>query len=212
MRSAWQLLRTLFARVGSDPYYASYDRSLGNIKSEVDRVQAARATRAKAWGAVRARFLGYWAASWAVLLAYAAYVNRQPHGTYSPAQQAARVAPAFLAPAAGWLVHRLLSWLQGALDRRSAGRVKVLEGKLRKQVAELKDSTRYERTLALLQKYDPGACALLRALRALLCLSSFNVNRALLQKYDPGACGQLQVPLVVHWAAFACAAAEVRPR
>ncbi|PRW56763.1 hypothetical protein C2E21_4548 [Chlorella sorokiniana] len=149
------LLRTLFARVGSDPYYASYDRSLGNIKSEVDRVQAARAARAKAWGAVRARFLGYWAASWAVLLAYAAYVNRQPHGTYSPAQQAARVAPAFLAPAAGWLVHRLLSWLQGALDRRSAGRVKVLEGKLRKQVAELKDSTRYERTLALLQKYDP---------------------------------------------------------
>ncbi len=26
------------------------------------------------------------------------------------------------------------------------------------KVAELKDSTRYERTLALLQKYDPGAC------------------------------------------------------
>lgn len=27
---------------------------------------------------------------------------------------------------------------------------------VRRQVAELKDSTRYERTLALLQKYDPG--------------------------------------------------------
>lgn len=39
MRSLWQALRSLFARVGSDPYYASYDRSLGNIKSEVDRVQ-----------------------------------------------------------------------------------------------------------------------------------------------------------------------------
>lgn len=39
MRSPWQALRSLFARVGSDPYYASYDRSLGNIKSEVDRVQ-----------------------------------------------------------------------------------------------------------------------------------------------------------------------------
>ncbi len=147
--------------------------------------QAARAARAKAWAAVRARFLGYWAAAWAVLLAYAAYVNRQPHGTYTSAQQAARVAPAFLAPAAGWLVHRLLAWLQvcrpgagyscaccavccratagiqlqgcpamratpsvqlsmfcpainhflqGVLDRRSAARVKVLEGKLRKQV------------------------------------------------------------------------------
>ena len=39
MRSLWQALRSLFARVGRDPYYASYDRSLGNIKSEVDRVQ-----------------------------------------------------------------------------------------------------------------------------------------------------------------------------
>lgn len=39
MRSPWQALRSLFARVGSDPYYASYERSLGNIKAEVDRVQ-----------------------------------------------------------------------------------------------------------------------------------------------------------------------------
>ena len=39
MRSPWQIVRSLFARVGSDPYYASYERSLGNIKAEVDRVQ-----------------------------------------------------------------------------------------------------------------------------------------------------------------------------
>ena len=39
MRSPWQALRALFARVGSDPYYASYERSLGNIKAEVDRLQ-----------------------------------------------------------------------------------------------------------------------------------------------------------------------------
>ena len=68
--------------------------------------------RAKAWAAVRARVLAYFASAWAVLLAFAAYVNRQPPGTYTSAQQAARVAPAFLAPAAGWLAHRLLAWLQ----------------------------------------------------------------------------------------------------
>ena len=39
MRSPWQYLRGWFARVGSDPYYASYDRSLGNIKAELDRIQ-----------------------------------------------------------------------------------------------------------------------------------------------------------------------------
>lgn len=48
--------------------------------------------------------------------------------------QAARVAPAFVAPAVAWLAHRLLGWLQRMLDRRGAARAKQLEGKLRKQV------------------------------------------------------------------------------
>ncbi|KAL4447358.1 hypothetical protein ABPG77_007391 [Micractinium sp. CCAP 211/92] len=120
------LLRTIrawFARVGSDPYYASYERSF--------------------------------AVAYAAILAWAAYVNRQPPGTYTQAQQAARVAPTFLAPLIAWLAHRLLGWLQRLLDRRGAARAKQLEAKLRKQVTELKDSTRYDRTLALLQKYDP---------------------------------------------------------
>jgi hypothetical protein len=161
---------------------------------------------------VRARFWAGFAASWAALLALAAYVNRQPAGTYTSGQHAARVVPAFTAPAAAWLAHRALGALQAALDRRSAARARQLEAKLRKQVragvfregqggrkgwhgsvtcvpaarshahpqssapsslalppahlptcpfcpaqvCELKDSTRYERTLTLLQKYDPG--------------------------------------------------------
>jgi hypothetical protein len=46
--------------------------------------------------------------------------------------------------------HQLLlpSWLPPSTQR--------LPACARLQVAELKDSTRYERTLALLQKYDPG--------------------------------------------------------
>lgn len=157
--------------------------------------------RAKAWAAVRARFLGGFATAYIVVLAYAAYVNRQPAGTYSARAQAARVAPVFAAPLAGWAAFRLLAWLQALLDRRAARRVQQLEGKLRKQVrlaralcglgqaasmllqlrartgscllatcsahlphptrtqtqvTELKESMRYERTLALLRKYDPG--------------------------------------------------------
>lgn len=43
MLSPWAMLRSLFARVGSDPYYSSYERSLGNIKAEVDRLQVGAA-------------------------------------------------------------------------------------------------------------------------------------------------------------------------
>lgn len=96
--------------------------------------QTTRAARAKAWAAIRARFLGTFAAAYAAVLAYAAYVNRQPPGSYTASQQASRVAPAFLAPLGGWLAFRLLGWLQAFLDLRAARRVKQLEGKLRKQV------------------------------------------------------------------------------
>ena len=46
MSALWQLLRGWFARVGSDPYYASYERSLGNIKAELDRLQVGAAAMA----------------------------------------------------------------------------------------------------------------------------------------------------------------------
>lgn len=43
MAAAWRILRGWFARVGSDPYYASYERSLGNIKAEVERIHVSSA-------------------------------------------------------------------------------------------------------------------------------------------------------------------------
>ena len=51
MPSVWQYFRSLFARVGSDPYYASFDRSLGNIKSEVERLQVGAGVRCMAYAA-----------------------------------------------------------------------------------------------------------------------------------------------------------------
>lgn len=169
MSAAWLWLRALFARVGSDPYYASYERSLSNIKNAVDqlqvgcgcrrcptaalrllpttchpashmpslkppplprptarRPQAARAARAQAWAAIKARFLATFVTAYAVVLGYAAYVNQQPEGTYTPRQQAVRVAPAFVAPVAAWLAHRLLGCLQ--VRRRVAGGRGVFSG------------------------------------------------------------------------------------
>ena len=38
---AWpSWLRPLWVRVGSDPYYASFDRAMHNIKEELDRIKA----------------------------------------------------------------------------------------------------------------------------------------------------------------------------
>ena len=100
-------------------------------------MQASRAARARAWAAVRSRFWGGFASAYVALLALAAYVNRQPAGSYTSRQHAARVAPVFVAPVAAWLAHRALAWLQALLDRRGAARARQLEAKLRKQVRAL---------------------------------------------------------------------------
>ncbi len=80
---------------------------------------------------------------------------QQPAGTFSPAGHAKRVAPVFLTPAMAWAIFSAADWLRGLADRRADAQMKKLKDKLRKILADLKDSTRYQRTQALLQKYDP---------------------------------------------------------
>jgi hypothetical protein len=90
-----------------------------------------------------------------IILAYAAWVMQQPMGKYSSIGHAKRVAPAFIAPIMAWGVYRVTDGLRSLFDRRADAQIKRLKEKLSKMVAELKDSTRYQRTQALIEKYDP---------------------------------------------------------
>ncbi|GAB4814386.1 hypothetical protein N2152v2_001432 [Parachlorella kessleri] len=94
-----------FQRVGSDPYYASYDKAMQRIKADIEKAK----------------------------------VLQQPQGKFTAAQHSARVAPVLLAPVAALVLHWLLQRMLGLLGLRDVRR----------------DSTHYERTLELLQKYDP---------------------------------------------------------
>jgi len=60
MAFLWRYVRGLFAGVGSDPYYASYERSLSNIKGEVQRLQVGAGGQAGALGPAHA--CGGWVA------------------------------------------------------------------------------------------------------------------------------------------------------
>ncbi|KFM29279.1 hypothetical protein F751_1655 [Auxenochlorella protothecoides] len=143
------------SRIGSDPYYANYEKSLARIQKDVIKLKAQLEARRAVSAHIRSRFLGGFAAVYVVILAYAAWVARAPPATYTYRQHLTLVAPALYAPPAAWLLYRLLSAILQALDSYSARKVALLDSKLRKMVAELKESSRYERTLALLKKYDP---------------------------------------------------------
>ena len=104
---------------------------------------------------MRSRFAAGFMAIYMIILAYAAWVMQQPMGKYSSTGHAKRVAPAFIAPILAFGVYRVTDRLRSLFDQRADAQIKRLKEKLRKMVAELKDSTRYQRTQALIEKYDP---------------------------------------------------------
>jgi hypothetical protein len=145
----------LFQRVGTEGYFAGLDRALGRLNAGIAALEAGRARRGRAWRAVRARFLAAFAALYCVVLAHAAWVAQRPAGTYTAAQHARRVAPVFAAPLLAYGVFTAAAALHAFLDRRAARQAAALKVRLRKTLAELKDSTRFQRTAELLQRHDP---------------------------------------------------------
>ncbi len=80
---------------------------------------------------------------------------QQPVGRYTSIGHAKRVAPAFIAPIMAYGVYLVADKLRSLFDQRADAQIKRLKQKLTKMVADLKDSTRYQRTQALIEKYDP---------------------------------------------------------
>lgn len=118
-------------------------------------VQQGKERRRRVWGRVRSRFLAGFLALYACILAYAAWVAQQPSGRYTSIEHARRIAPVFLAPLLALAVHTVFAQLHAAMDRRADKQIAALQSRLRKTISELKDSTRFQRTQALLEKFDP---------------------------------------------------------
>jgi hypothetical protein len=95
-------------------------------------------------------------ATYVAILAYAAWTLQRPQGTYTAGEQARRVAPVFVAPAVAYALRALLQRLVSILNKAADRHIAALQERQHKALADLKDSTRYEKTLALLKKYDPN--------------------------------------------------------
>ncbi|CAK0742861.1 hypothetical protein CVIRNUC_001426 [Coccomyxa viridis] len=142
-------------RIGSDPYYASYERSFKVLKKDIDRIKISLHRRKYREHVVANTIFFYGAVGFGLALLGAAWVVQQPTGTYTPQGHSMRVAPLFAEPVLAYLLYYIVLGAMHLWDNRDKRRVEVLNKKLRKMVAELKDSTRYEKTAKLLESYDP---------------------------------------------------------
>eukprot|EP00884_Botryococcus_braunii_P000842 jgi/Botrbrau1/10759/Bobra.180_2s0024.1 len=142
-------------RVGSDPYYADYERVFKRLRAEVERLQKRRSDRKQTLGHVTTATFRYGSIGFVFAALLAAWVQQQPDGTFTTREHSLLVLPLFIEPAVAYLVYEMCHHLIEWRDAGDVSRLNMLQGKLRKMVTTLKDSTRFAKTQKLLQEYDP---------------------------------------------------------
>lgn len=119
------------------------------------RTQEGKDRRKRLFNAIKARFFAVFTSVYVGILGYTAWVVQSPPGTFTYKGHAQRVLPALISPFFAYGIYEVIKTLQNILDRYTDAQIRSHENKLRKSLSELKDSTRYQRTQQLLEKYDP---------------------------------------------------------
>jgi len=89
------------------------------------------------------------------VLAYVAYVVRQPYDAYpSGLARAARISPAVLVPVVGMSIYKIVEAVFGAMLRHTNKRIDKVNERSERIVQNLKDDMKFDRTEKLLRKYD----------------------------------------------------------
>lgn len=86
----------------------------------------------------------------------AAVALRAAPGVYSAREHASRVAPALFGPIVYLALRRVADGLEEAMSGRTRHKLSKLEKRKLSLIEDLKDSSRFERTFAILKKYDPA--------------------------------------------------------
>lgn len=142
-------------RGASDRYYVSYEKAFERIDNECAKIKSRQQRRQQSRNRVNFFFFSFSAVLMAFAAAQAAWVHRQPPGTFSTEQHVARVSPVVIVPLMVYIGHWVVSFFFNWSESRGTSKLKKLAETKRKMVKQLKDSTRFDKTMALIKKYDP---------------------------------------------------------
>ena len=117
--------------------------------------QARKRRHQELYAAFRTKFVFSVGSIYAAVLAYAAYVVRQPYDAYpSAVARAARISPVIMVPIVALIIYRSVGALFGAMMRHTDKRIDKVNERSEKIVQGLKDDMKFDRTEKLLRKYD----------------------------------------------------------
>jgi len=140
-----------------DRFYTNYEKSFERLEQEVQRLKSKRAKTS-----LRKSTVTFWSSvSIAVAVVIAAMliykIQQLPPGTLSYQEHFQQVGLSLGLPLVAGVLHWIVHRLAGFLDSRDGRKIKALEAAKRKMVKELKDMSNFEKTKALIDKYDPDA-------------------------------------------------------
>ncbi|KAG1662051.1 hypothetical protein FOA52_005298 [Chlamydomonas sp. UWO 241] len=154
------VLLSLFYR--GQTSFLTYEKSLERIQAESSKLLARRHKRRNTLNGYKNTLQGLGIVTLAPCIAWVAWL-RQSTAAYTVAGYFMRTTLPFLAPLLAFALAFALGWLLWLAERREDSSIKKLEGSKKKLIKELKDSTNFEKTMALLKKYDPEQQVALRA-------------------------------------------------
>lgn len=117
-------------------------------------MQSRRESQDRLWKRVQTRFWSIFVVIYAIVLAYAGYIVRQPVGSLTYAQHAVRVLPVFALPLVGYLVFRCMALGARIITSYTDRQILKTKKKQEKILDGLKDAMRFEKTHEILVKYD----------------------------------------------------------
>lgn len=145
----------LISKFRPEPYYKSCDRYLERLDAKYSSIQSRQSKRKASTKKIKELIFITTAVTVVMAGFYASWVNSRPKGTFTPTGAAQRVSVLFVAPLLGYIIQASLVWVSASLDGWDKRRLETLEKSKRTMLQDLKDSTHYNKIMALMLKYDP---------------------------------------------------------
>ncbi|GLI68782.1 hypothetical protein VaNZ11_013275, partial [Volvox africanus] len=143
----------LFSRTGTSTYYANYEKAFERLEKDSTKVLDRRGKRRKKMETCSN--IGFWitAVGLCITILFTAYFQKIDSQRWY--QKTITILGAWAVPLVSALFFRGVLWLLRFQDARDERFLRKLVDAKRKMIKDLKDSTRFERTAALIKKYDP---------------------------------------------------------
>ncbi|KAF5834834.1 hypothetical protein DUNSADRAFT_8374 [Dunaliella salina] len=135
--------------------YLNYEKSFERIVKKSNAILARRYARRQKMQTYSRVLWNAFTFSVVAGIGHLVWLNRMPAGALPVQQHITRSALSVIVPLATFILHSAFGKIVSLFESRDNSMLKRLYDSKKKMVQDLKDSTRFEKTMALIRKYSP---------------------------------------------------------